>query len=41
VFLIEALPDKPGALRVGQPVDVSLVPPAVPTAQTSRPEASR
>jgi HlyD family secretion protein len=46
VFLIEALPDKPGALRVGQPVDVSVVPQAVPTAQTpnpvgSRPEASR
>ncbi len=28
VFLIEALPDKPGALRVGQPVDVSLLPSA-------------
>ena len=44
VFLVEALPDKPGALRVGQPVDVSLVlppPPAPPTAQTPRPEASR
>jgi HlyD family secretion protein len=26
VFLIEALPDKPDALRVGQPLDVSLVP---------------
>jgi HlyD family secretion protein len=33
VFLVEALPDKPGALRVGQPVDVSLVPP--------QPEAAR
>jgi HlyD family secretion protein len=46
VFLVEALPDKPGALRVGQPVDVSVVPQAVPTAQTpnlvgSQPEASR
>ena len=30
VFLVEALPDKPGALRVGQPVDVSLVQPARP-----------
>jgi HlyD family secretion protein len=28
VFLVEALPEKPGALRVGQPVDVSLVPQA-------------
>ncbi len=28
VFLIEALPDKPSALRVGQPVDVSLLPQA-------------
>jgi HlyD family secretion protein len=26
VFLIEALPEKPGALRVGQPVSVTLVP---------------
>jgi len=44
VFLVEALPDRPGALRVGQPVDVSLVPPPPappPTAQTPRPEASR
>jgi HlyD family secretion protein len=44
VFLIEALPDKPGALRVGQPLDVSLVPQArdVPQAQNMpRPEASR
>jgi HlyD family secretion protein len=40
VFLVEALPARPGALRVGQPVDVSLVP-APPTAQTPRPEASR
>jgi len=38
VFLIEALPEKPGALRVGQPVDVT-VPPR--PAQTPRPEASR
>jgi HlyD family secretion protein len=40
VFLVEALPEKPGALRVGQPVDVSVVPP-ISTAQTPRPEASR
>src|SRR4029077_15073574 len=40
VFLVEALPDKTGALRGGQAVDVSLVPPP-PTAQTPRPEASR
>ena len=26
VFLIEALPDKPDSLRVGQPVDVTLLP---------------
>ncbi len=38
VFLIEALPDKPGALRVGQPVDVML---AAPPAQRPQPEASR
>ena len=30
VFLIEALPEKPAALRVGQPVDVSLVSPNRP-----------
>ena len=45
VFLVEALPDKPGALRVGQPVDVSVVQPTS-TAHTvnpggPRPEASR
>jgi HlyD family secretion protein len=40
VFLVEALPDRPGALRVGQPVDVAVVPPTS-TAQTPRPEASR
>jgi HlyD family secretion protein len=50
VFLVEALPDTPSALRVGQPVDVSLVAPS-PSAQTptadvksrdaSRPEATR
>jgi HlyD family secretion protein len=39
VFLVEALPEKPGALRVGQPVDVSL-PPQPRTAQ-AQPEASR
>lgn len=33
VYLVEALPDKPGALRVGQPVDVTL-PPQARTAQT-------
>jgi len=38
VFLIEALPEKPGALRVGQPVDVALV---APPAQPPPPEASR
>ena len=26
VFLIEALPDKPSEFRVGQPVDVTLMP---------------
>jgi HlyD family secretion protein len=42
VFLVEAMPEKPGALRVGQPVDVSLVPaPPPPTAQAPHPEASR
>ncbi len=45
VYLIEALPEQPGALRVGQPVDVSLAPspPPVPppVAQAPRPEASR
>ena len=38
VFLIEARPEKPGALRVGQPVDVTLV---APPAQTPPPQASR
>jgi HlyD family secretion protein len=38
VFLIEALPEKPGNMRVGQPVDVSLPPQALPTLQ---PEVSR
>ncbi|MFZ0426109.1 MAG: efflux RND transporter periplasmic adaptor subunit [Xanthobacteraceae bacterium] len=37
VFLIEALPEKPAALRVGQPVDVTVPPPA----PAPRPEASR
>ena len=38
VFLVEALPEKPEALRVGQPVDVSLLPqqPAAPTPEASR-----
>jgi HlyD family secretion protein len=39
VYLVEALPDRPTALRVGQPVDVSLVPQA-DTAQ-AQPQASR
>jgi len=38
VFLVEALPDIPGALRVGQPVDVTVIPHATATPQ---PEASR
>jgi HlyD family secretion protein len=38
VFLIEALPEKPGALRVGQPVDVTLLAQQAPA---PRPEASR
>ncbi len=38
VFLIEALPEKPGELRVGQPVDVTLLRSPAPT---PRPEASR
>ncbi|HEX3939171.1 MAG TPA: efflux RND transporter periplasmic adaptor subunit [Xanthobacteraceae bacterium] len=33
VFLIEAIPENPGAVRVGQPVDVTLVPPPAQTAQ--------
>jgi HlyD family secretion protein len=37
VFLIEALPDKPQALRVGQPIDVSLLPPKAPPPQASLP----
>ena len=40
VFLIEACTETPGDLRVGQPVDVSVVQPAS-TAQTPRLEASR
>ena len=40
VFLVEALPDTPSALRVGQPVDVSLVPPS-PTAEAPKRDASR
>jgi HlyD family secretion protein len=40
VFLVEALPEKPGEFRVGQPVDVTLTPrpPMPPSAQ---PQASR
>jgi HlyD family secretion protein len=42
VFLIEALPEKPGELRVGQPVDVTLLPrkTAAPT-PVPPPQASR
>jgi HlyD family secretion protein len=40
VFLIEALPEKPDALRVGQPVDVT-VPAPPPPPPTPRPEVSR
>ena len=40
VFLIEALPEKPGAFRVGQPVDVTLVRPP-PTLPPPQPQASR
>jgi HlyD family secretion protein len=39
VYLIEAIPEKPGALRVGQPVDVS-IPPQEHTAQ-AKPESSQ
>jgi HlyD family secretion protein len=38
VYLIEAHPDRPGALRVGQPLDVTLVPRPAPTPS---PEATR
>jgi len=38
VFLVEALPEKPGDLRVGQPLDVTLLAQA---AQPPQPEASR
>jgi HlyD family secretion protein len=44
VFLIEALPDKPGELRVGQPVDVALMPQraALPAPKMAeQPEAPR
>jgi HlyD family secretion protein len=37
VFLVEAIPEKPGALRVGQPVDVTLS----PQAHTAQTEPSR
>jgi len=39
VFLVEALPSNPGALRVGQPVDVRLT--AQSNRTSSQPEASR
>jgi HlyD family secretion protein len=38
VFLIEALPEKPGELRVGQPVDVTML---EKSASAPQPEASR
>ena len=38
VFLIEALPEKPAELRVGQPVDVTLARQVMPAPQ---PQASR
>jgi HlyD family secretion protein len=43
VFLIEALPESPDALRVGQPVDVTLLPrtAAAPSEPKPQPEASR
>jgi HlyD family secretion protein len=41
VFLIEALPEKPGELRVGQPVDVTLLPRKPPaSAAAVQPEAA-
>jgi HlyD family secretion protein len=40
VFLIEALPEKPGEFRVGQPVDVTLTP-RPPTLPAPQPQASR
>jgi HlyD family secretion protein len=36
VYMIEALPQKPSHLRVGQPVDVSLLSRALPISQASR-----
>lgn len=41
VFLIEALPEKPGDLRVGQPVDVMLLRLPAASAPTPQPEAPR
>lgn len=35
VFLIEALPDKPSAFRVGQPIDVTLLPKQAPASPAS------
>jgi HlyD family secretion protein len=40
VFLIEALPEKPEAFRVGQPVDVTLAQ-RLPTSPPPQPQASR
>ena len=36
VYMIEALPQQPGGLRVGQPVDVKLLSQALPVPQASR-----
>ena len=36
VYMIEALPQQPGGLRVGQPVDVTLLSQALPAPQASR-----
>jgi HlyD family secretion protein len=40
VFLIEALPDRPEALRVGQPIDVALTEDGRQTAQDGKPSSS-
>ena len=36
VYMIEALPQQPAGLRVGQPVDVTLLSQALPVPQASR-----
>jgi len=40
VFLIEALPDRPDALRVGQPIDVALTDGGRQTAEDGKPSSS-